>query len=445
MATFFALIGVIAGSLGQLWRNLVLKQTPKRVVARSTVSRSPLAGPKLTMPSPLWPWIAALLALVLLAFILISTRSGPKPQLPSFAVSPPPANQFHSADESWSYLTGLPWRPNTAVWSTPAIGADGTVYALGDNSLLAFEPGGKLKWSYARRFAGDPQVALLIADDGAIWTGTRFGWLIRITPEGVAQEQFGGMGSTNQLALSSEGYVLLSGDLMSGYILTSGYPKEQRDISDAIRGNPGPMKSAAFTQAAVISIDKNRLSSSSLDFQRRNWMAGELPTCHHPAIARDGTIYLSCSNGVAALSPDGSEIWKIPVQGPTPAVIAENGNVVFGALDGNVYCLAPDGRLKWTFDTTSPIASVPAISRSGTIYVGGRAGGLYAIDPSGNVLWTVRMKGEVFSPAIASDGTVYVQSSDGVLHAIARPENGGLAGQWPKLDADERNTDRSPF
>jgi hypothetical protein len=31
-----------------------------------------------------------------------------------------------------------------------------------------------------------------------------------------------------------------------------------------------------------------------------------------------------------------------------------------------------------------------------------------------------------------------------VLHAIAQPENGGLAGQWPKLDADQRNTARAP-
>jgi len=397
------------------------------------------------MPARLWLWIVALSGIVLLTFALISYRPRPKPQLPSFAVSPPPASQFSSVEENWSYHTGLPWQGNAAAWSTPAIGGDGTIYALGDTSVLAFDPSGKLKWSYARRFPADPQVALLVADDGAVWTGAKYGWLTRITSDGVAQEQFGGMGSTNQLALSSEGYLLLSGDLMSGYILTSGYPKEQREISGSIRGNPGPMKGAAFTDSAVISVDRYSLSSSSLDFHERNWVVRDVPGCHHPAIAKDGTIYLSCGGSVAAFSADGNQIWKVPVRGPTPSVITEDGTIIFGAEDGNVYSLAPDGHQNWKFDTTKPIASTPAISRSGIIYVGGQAGGLYALATSGTVLWTVRMKGEVFSPTIAPDGTVYVQSSDGVLHAISRPENGGLAGQWPKLDADERNTDRSPF
>src|SRR5207249_5259558 len=76
--------------------------------------------------------------------------------------------------------------------------------------------------------------------------------------------------------------------------------------------------------------------------------------------------------------------------------------------------------LKWSFKTTSPVVSSPAIAL-GTIYVGGDDGNLYAINRAGALKWKFTTGGPIeSSPAIGSHGTVYVGSDDGYFYAISR-------------------------
>jgi len=348
--------------------------------------------------------------------------------------------------ESWTYQTGVPWQASADSWRSPTVGSDGTIYALGEHQVLALSGSGELKWRYPD--SGMPRfgslLSVLIADDGAIWGGTKFGWVIRITKEGEAQPQFGGPGVINQLALSSTGVVLACGANMSNTIATTGYPKDPRDVAGSIGPNLGPLKGAAFGLDEVSTIADDTLTSWTSDFRQANWQKKVGWGCHRPAIAKDGTIYVACDDEMEAINPDGSSKWSFPTKFPTPAVIAENGTVFFaGVIDGNVYSFDPDGHIRWTFPVGKPVGSTPAISRSGVIYVGSQDGHLYALDAAGTPLWALKTNGEVGPPTIGPDGTVYVQSGDGILHAIAQPQNGGLAGQWPKLDANEGNTARS--
>jgi outer membrane protein assembly factor BamB len=373
-----------------------------------------------------------------------TTRPAPSPPGPS---EPTESTGLPTVKESWSYHTGLPpWRASADAWRTPAVGSDGTIYALGENHLLALSPSGELKWTYPDSGLPrlGPLLSVLIADDGAVWGGTNSGWLIRITAAGEAQPQFGGPGVINQLALSPVGVLLVSGNNMSDTIPTTGYPKETRDVALSVGPNLGPLKSAAFGADAAITIEEDSLTSWPLNLQQPNWRKKVSWGCHQPAIAKDGCIYVACVDGMAAINADGSSKWSFPTRFPTPASIADDGTVFFaGIIDGNVYCFDPDGHLRWTFPVGKPVGGTPAISRSGVIYVGSQNGNLYALDSSGNPLWALKTKGEVGSPTIGPDGTVYVQSGDGMLHAIAQPQNGGLAGQWPKRDADQGNTSRA--
>lgn len=70
-----------------------------------------------------------------------------------------------SATVAWTYMTG------NAIHSSPALGADGTVYiGSSDNKLYAINPDGSLRWTFAT--SGAVSSSPLIAADGAIYFGS---------------------------------------------------------------------------------------------------------------------------------------------------------------------------------------------------------------------------------------------------------------------------------
>ena len=81
--------------------------------------------------------------------------------------------------EKWSYATG-----NPILFSSPAIGADGTIYVGSyDHSLYAINPDGTKKWSYATGNAIYSSPA--IGADGTIYVGSYDHSLYAINPDGT--------------------------------------------------------------------------------------------------------------------------------------------------------------------------------------------------------------------------------------------------------------------
>jgi len=77
----------------------------------------------------------------------------------------------------WSYTTG------GEVSSSPAIGADGTVYVGSyDDKLYAFNPDGSLKWFYTT--GADVTCSPAIGADGTVYVGSNDGKLYAINPDG---------------------------------------------------------------------------------------------------------------------------------------------------------------------------------------------------------------------------------------------------------------------
>jgi len=67
--------------------------------------------------------------------------------------------------KKWAFKTG------GSVWSSPAIGSDGTIYVgSGDNNLYAINPDGSKKWAF--KTSGDVDSSPEIGSDGTIYVGS---------------------------------------------------------------------------------------------------------------------------------------------------------------------------------------------------------------------------------------------------------------------------------
>lgn len=143
---------------------------------------------------------------------------------------------------------------------------------------------------------------------------------------------------------------------------------------------------------------------------------------------RIAKISVTCLNFLAALfsvyvnAANPEPLWVFPVGASiqsSPA-IGEDNTIYFGADNGMLYALSPDGKKKWEFVTSGPIVTTPAISADGTIYVSSVDRIIYAINPDGKERWRLMPgSGLVSSPAIAPDGTIYVGSVFNKFFAIS--------------------------
>jgi outer membrane protein assembly factor BamB len=273
----------------------------------------------------------------------------------------------------WSFTTGF-W-----VYSSPAIGVDGTIYfGSDDNKLYAINPDGSQKWSFATtdRVRSSPAIGA----DGTIYVGSYDGKLYAINPDASQKWSF----TTGSFIHSSP---TIGAD---GTIYVGSYDKHLYAM------NPDGSQKWTFTTADGV--------------------------CSSPAIGADGTIYVGCPDGkLYAIDSGGSQKWIFTAGGAicSAAAIGADGTVYAGSMDGNLYAIIPDGSQKWTFATGDQINSSPAIGADGTVYVGSDDDNLYAVNPNGSQNWSFPTGDSVWSsPAIGADGTIYVGSLDGKLYAI---------------------------
>src|SRR5258705_7673231 len=76
----------------------------------------------------------------------------------------------------------------------------------------------------------------------------------------------------------------------------------------------------------------------------------------------------------------------------------------------------PHPPILWSFTTTYPITTSPAVAPDGTIYLG-TAGQLCAITNAGSNKWTFPA-GPGGLPAIGADGTIYFGAAAGTFYAL---------------------------
>ncbi|MFP4052031.1 MAG: PQQ-binding-like beta-propeller repeat protein, partial [Thermoplasmata archaeon] len=156
-----------------------------------------------------------------------------------------------------------------------------------------------------------------------------------------------------------------------------------------------------------------------------------------PVIGDDGTIYVTDCQLVFAFDPNGTLKWNngrssadVPIMGNSP-VIGYDENIYFGSedyyLEPIFHSISKTGEYNWGYHDISQydeenddISSSSAVAKDGTIYFGS-ADGLYAMRSDGNVKWTFQPTDNVMltSPAIDMDGNIYTGDSKGNLYSVS--------------------------
>ncbi|MCL4468682.1 MAG: PQQ-binding-like beta-propeller repeat protein [Deltaproteobacteria bacterium] len=301
----------------------------------------------------------------------------------------------------WSFQTG------NGVGSSPAIGADGTIYVGSlDDNLYAINPNGTLKWSYTtgNKILSSPAIGA----DGTIYVGSEDNNLYAINPNGGLKWSY-----------TTGGYV-----------------------------DPSPVIGADGT-IYVGSDDGNLYAITPTGGLKWSYTTGINSPINSPVIGADGTIYFGPDTYLYAITPTGGLKWSYTTGTylqASPAIGAD-GTIYFGDSSGNLYAVNPAyGLTKWVYQTVGGIDYSPAIGADGTIYVGSENHTFYAINPDGTLKWSYAAIGNVpisSSPAIGADGTIYVGSVDTRLYAF-NPNGtlkwnyaaGGAVASSPVIGAD---------
>jgi hypothetical protein len=193
---------------------------------------------------------------------------------------------------NWSFTRGK-------IRSSPAIGADGTIYVGSfDDNLYAINADGSQKWSFTT--GSYVESCPVIGADGTIYVGSFDDNLYAVNPDGSQKWSF-----TTGSYVGSSPAIGADGTIYAG------------SCDDKLYAiNPDGSQKWSFTTG--------------------DWVVSS------PAIGADGTIYIgSRDNNLYAINPDGSQKWSFTtgrVVFSSPAIGAD-GTIYVGSRDNNLYAI----------------------------------------------------------------------------------------------------------
>ena len=366
--------------------------------------------------------------------------------------------------ELWNYEA-----ENNIGYSSPAIGADGTIYiGSEDTYLYALNPNnGSMKWRYkiGNIIASSPAVGA----DGTVYIGGVDRYLYALdpedgsmkwryqTPNGIySSPAIGADGTVYVGTIDHHLYAIAppSDDSQSGELLWSYQTSDDIYYSSPAIGANGTVYIGSRDDYLYAIVPPEDDSQSGVMLWRYQ-TAGDIDSS--PAIGADGTVYIGSDDDyLYAISPpsNGSQSgvlkWRFEsnndiISSPT---IGADGTIYVGSTDYYLYALdSTDGSLLWSYQTDGAIYSSPAVGSDGIIYVGSFDDYLYAVSPpsdssqSGTLQWSFPTGDNIYSsPAIATDGAIYVGSVDDKVYAVSSSSAGLADSVWPKFGRDAYNT-----
>lgn len=326
-------------------------------------------------------------------------------------------------DRLWRYLT------DGNIISSPAIGADGIIYAgSADNALYAINPDGTLAWRYetGAEIHSSPSVS---PEDGTVYFGCQDNYLYALNPDGSLKWRYPTEDKIfSSPALGTEGVVYVTSYDKHLYAIDADGTFKWRYLTDGwIASSPV----IGADGVIFVGTATGRLYAINPDGTSRWTYKTRSHIISTPAVGADGVIYVGNLDVLYAINANGTRKWTYSMDGWifSSPVIGTDGVILAGSCDGYLYAINPNGNRRWRFKTDNAIWASPALDADGTIYVGSWDGSVYAVYPGGIFKWRYNTENEVWSsPAIGTDGTVYVGSLDRSLHAIA--------GDSPRTDSD---------
>ncbi len=340
----------------------------------------------------------------------------------------------------WSYTTGGP------IISSPAIGADGTIYVGSeDYRLYAVNPNGTLKWAYA--VGGPITSSPAIGADGTIYVVSDDGNLYAFTTNGWPKWSYDTGNTTSGTAVTSSPAIGADGTIYVGSLDSNLYAvnpngtlKWAYATGDGIISSPAiGADGAIYVGSGVAGTDTRLYAINSLGSLRWSFATGNSITSS-PSIGADGTIYVGSQGfNLWAVNSDGSLKWSYVTGGPVTSSPSIGADQTIYVESDSLYAVSPNGSLKWSYAAGGIVS--PAIGADGIIYVGSDNSSLYAVDPKGSLKWSYATGGPVTSsPVIGADKTIYVGSEDHKLYAIHSSSAGLASSPWPMFHHDLTHT-----
>jgi outer membrane protein assembly factor BamB len=348
----------------------------------------------------------------------------------------------------------IKWRFETAnsICSSPAIGADGTIYIGSlDGNLYALNSDGTEKWRFAT--GDDIWASPAVASDGTIYICSDTGKLYALTPTGQLEWEFtpSSLSSRSCPAIGDDGTIYLSADglyainpngTLKWRLAKVGVWDFLAPIGESVIGADGTIYTGCYTDQADAPPKLYAVSPGGVII----WSVPVVSIgASSPAIGADGTIYVNCSGVLCAISPiDGTIIWSYTINGgDSSPVIGMDGTIYIGSSeDDKLYAINPDGTKKWDLVVGAVYKQSPSIGADGTVFFGGGPY-LFALNPDKSIKWRTLIQFFISScPAIDSHGTLYVCcNNSGEIVAV----NGSttLANTaWPMYRHDQNHTGR---
>ncbi len=300
------------------------------------------------------------------------------------------------------------FRTDNAVFSTPVIGADETVYVgSADKNFYAFDPvAGTERWRFATGEVIDS--AACIGPDDTLYVPGGDAKLYALTPQGkelwhvnLLKESDGFSPSTiywleANVAMGPTGWLYFGCDNFRFYAVEPG-----KGIRWSHLTGLHLWSCPAFPDERTVVVPSFDMHLYAFDARtgKVRWKSdlGNFIAAS-PAVGPDGTLYVgSFDRKLYALDgKTGKQLWSAETGGAVyaSAAVADDGTLYCGSHDGRVYALdAKTGKTLWTFHTPSPIQASAALGTDPEgkapylAYVGGGDGCIYALDPQGECRW----------------------------------------------------------
>ena len=312
--------------------------------------------------------------------------------------------------------------PGGSSWhATPAIGHDGTVYVgFSTNSgtpdaqgtlfalqapITGIEP--RVLWSVDLG-PGRQTSSPTIGPDGTIYAMGGLGRLSAIAPDGHVQwsAQTGPVLKASP-ALGQDGTVYIPS--MNGKLYAVAPPTEAPKRTGTVRWT---FRFAEFPGKGQPLVSHSPPAG-----------ADGIGSGASPTIGPDGAIYVGANNSnFYAISPDGHLEWLFEAEREiagiwsTAALSADNTTLYFGANKGGIYALnRVNGSLEWQYRIVGSIYSSPALDATGTLYTGSTVGHVLALDSAnGHLVFDYYAQAPIWTaPALRPDGSIVIADRNG--------------------------------